>query len=110
MSRRIRWLGVVLLICFALVVVQLVNIQFRQAGALANSPFNPRIAAKALDNQRGTIMAADGTVLARSVKTTDSSDQYHYTRVYPQGPLYAGITGYDSLFYGTSGIEYEYNQ
>jgi peptidoglycan glycosyltransferase len=109
-GRRIRWLGVVLLVCFALVIVQLANIQFRQAGALANSPYNPRIAAKVYDNQRGTIMASDGTVLAKSVKTTVSGDPYHYTRVYPQGPLYAGITGYDSLFYGTSGIEYEYNQ
>jgi peptidoglycan glycosyltransferase len=110
MGRRIRWLGVVLMVCFALVVVQLVNIQFRQAGALANSPYNPRIAAMKYDNQRGTITAADGTVLAKSIKTTAPGDLYHYTRVYPQGPLYAGITGYDSLFYGTSGIEYEYNQ
>ena len=44
MGRRVRWLGVVLVLCFALVIVQLVNIQFRQASALANSPNNPRIA------------------------------------------------------------------
>jgi penicillin-binding protein A len=110
MGRRIRWLGVVLLAAFALVIVQLVNIQFRQAGALANSPNNPRIAAQKYDNARGTITAADGTVLAKSIKTTAAGDPYHYTRVYPQGPLYAGITGYDSIFYGTSGIEYQYNQ
>jgi len=109
-GRRIRWLGVAMLIAFALVIVQLANIQFRQAGALANSPYNPRIATKVYDNQRGTITASDGTVLAKSVKTTASGDPYHYTRVYPQGSLYGGITGYDSLFYGTSGIEYEYNQ
>jgi penicillin-binding protein A len=109
-GRRIRWLGVVLLACFALVIVQLANIQFRQAGALANSPFNPRVAEKVFDNQRGTITASDGTVLAKSIKTTVTGDPYHYTRVYPQGSLYAGITGYNSLFYGTSGIEYQYNQ
>ena len=110
MGRRIRWLGVIMLVCFALVIVQLANIQFRQAGALADSPYNPRVAEKVYDNQRGVITASDGTVLAKSVKTTASGDPYHYTRVYPQGALYAGITGYDSLFYGTSGIEYEYNQ
>jgi hypothetical protein len=27
-GRRIRWLGIVMLLCFGLVVVQLVNIQF----------------------------------------------------------------------------------
>ena len=110
MGRRIRWLGVAMVVSFALVIVQLANIQFRQAGALAGSQYNPRIASRVFDNQRGTITASDGTVLAKSVKTTASGDPYHYTRVYPQGPLYAGITGYDSLFYGTSGIEYEYDQ
>jgi peptidoglycan glycosyltransferase len=111
-GRRIRWLGVVMVICFALVIVQLANIQFRQASALANSPFNPRIAQKALDNQRGTITASDGTVLAKSVKTTvpTSVDPLHYTRVYTNGPLYGGITGYDSRYLGTSGIEFQYNQ
>jgi peptidoglycan glycosyltransferase len=110
MGRRIRWLGVILVLCFALVIVQLVNIQFRQASALANSANNPRIAAKKFDNERGTIMAADDTVLAKSVKTNSSSSTYNYEREYPDGPLFAGITGYDSIYFGTSGIEYEYNQ
>ena len=60
------------------------------------------------------ITAADGTVLAKSVPTPAGTDTaaygYHYVREYPQGPLYAGITGYDSaLYYGTSGIEQEYD-
>jgi peptidoglycan glycosyltransferase len=111
MGRRIRWLGVVLVLCFALVIVQLINIQFRQASALANSPDNPRIEATKYDNARGTIMAADGTVLAKSVKINSSSSTYNYQREYPDGPLYAGITGYDSPFYGAAtGIEYEYDQ
>jgi peptidoglycan glycosyltransferase len=110
MGRRIRWLGVILLLCFALVVVQLVNIQFRRANALSNDQFNPAVSSKKFANFRGTITAADGTPLAKSVKTTDPNDPYHYYRVYPQGALYGGITGYDSVYYGTSGIEYEYNQ
>ena len=112
MGRRIRWLGIVMLLCFGLVVVQLVNIQFVKAKALANSPFNPRVSKNVLDNQRGTIYAADGTVLAQSVKSTSTSpDSPHYMRVYPQGPLFAGITGFSDVFYGSpSGIEYQYNQ
>ena len=97
-----------MVLCFALVVVQLANIQFRRASALANSPFNPRVSALRFDNLRGTITAADGTVLAQSVKAANGP--FTYMRTYPQGPLYAGITGYDSIFFGTSGIEYEYNQ
>jgi peptidoglycan glycosyltransferase len=111
MGRRIRWLGVILVLCFALVIVQLINIQFRQASALANSPNNPRVAATKFDNERGTITASDGTVLAKSVKINSSSGTYNYEREYPDGPLYAGITGYYSPYFGApAGIEYQYNQ
>ena len=35
---------------------------------------------------------------------------YDYVREYPQGPLFADITGYDSaLYYGSTGIEKEYD-
>jgi peptidoglycan glycosyltransferase len=52
-------------------------------------------------------------VLAKSIPTP-AADQatypYKYVRQYPQGPLFAGVTGYDSaLYYGTAGIEQQYN-
>ena len=112
MGRRIRWLGIVMLICFGLVIFQLVNIQFVKAKSLAASPSNPQVAVLANQNGRGAIYAADGTVLAKSVPTPAGTKdyRYNYVRQYPQGPLYAGITGYDSaLYYGTSGIEEEYD-
>jgi penicillin-binding protein A len=112
-GRRIRYLGIVMIICFALVLVQLVNIQFRKASALANSPNNPQIAAKRFDNLRGEITLVDGTVLAKSVRVSKSADSYDYVRVYPEATaeLYAGITGYDSPYFGAAtGIEYQYNQ
>jgi penicillin-binding protein A len=114
MGRRIRWLGVIMVLCLGLVVAQLVNIQLVKAKQLQSSPYNPRIASQKYINPRGTIYASDGTVLAKSIKTpagTSTSDYpYQYVRQYPQGPLYAGITGYDSaLYYGTSGIEEQYD-
>jgi penicillin-binding protein A len=114
MGRRIRWLGVVMVLCLGLVVAQLVNIQLVKAKQLQTSPFNPRVASQQYINPRGTIYAADGTVLAESFPTpagTNTQDYpYHYVRQYPQGPLYAGITGYDSaLYYGTAGIEQQYD-
>jgi penicillin-binding protein A len=102
-----------MVLCFGLIAVQLVNIQFVKAHQLTASPNNPRVAILKYDNPRGTIYAADGsTVLAQSVAPTPGKYKYpyHYTRQYPQGQLYAGITGYDSpLYYGTAGIEEEYN-
>jgi penicillin-binding protein A len=114
MGRRIRWLGLIMIVCLGLVVVQLVNIQLVKGKALQTSPYNPRVAALRFDNPRGEILAADGTVLAQSLPTPAAAAKagygYHYVRQYPQGPLYAGITGYDSaLFYGTAGIEQQYD-
>jgi len=53
-------------------------------------------------------------VLAKSIPTpagTNRTDYpYDYVRQYPQGPLYAGITGYDSVLNGAvTDIENEYN-
>ena len=114
MGRRIRWLGVLMVACLGLVVIQLVNIQLVKAKQLQNSPFNPRVAAQKDNNARGNIYAADGTLLATSVPTPAGTNKvdypYHYVRQYPQGPLFAGITGYDSaLYYGTAGIEEQYD-
>jgi len=115
MGRRIRWLGVIMVACLGLVVVQLVNIQLVKAKALQESAANPRVAALRYANPRGEILASDGTVLARSVPTPASVKastgyQFHYERQYPQGPLYAGITGWDSAaYYGQDGIELQYD-
>ncbi len=113
MGRRIRWLGVIMVACLGLVVAQLVNIQLVKGKQLQASPFNPRVSSQKYVNPRGTISAADGTVLAQSVPTpagTTKDYLYDYVRQYPQGPLYAGITGYDSaLYYGTAGIEQQYD-
>ncbi|MGH9044679.1 MAG: penicillin-binding transpeptidase domain-containing protein [Acidimicrobiales bacterium] len=94
MGRRIRWLGLVLVICFALVVVQLANIQFKKASALAHSPDNPVNRAPDYDNQRGRIFAADGTLLAQSVRVAPpGSARYQFERQYPTGALFSHIVG-----------------
>ena len=107
MGRRIRWLGVVMVICFGLAIVQLVNIQVVKAPSLRASDANPRNEGKQYENQRGDIYASDGTLLAESVKS--SSGPYHYMREYPQGSLYSQVVGYSDEYYGTGGIENQYN-
>ncbi|MDA8360295.1 MAG: penicillin-binding transpeptidase domain-containing protein [Actinomycetota bacterium] len=109
MGRRIQWLGVGLMVCFALIVLQLVNIQVRQAPRLNATPKNPRNAAAHFDNLRGDILAANGQILAESVQAPKTSSTYEYVRYYPQGSLYSQVVGYTSPYRGTAGIEYEYN-
>ena len=96
-----------MVVCFALVTVQLVNVQLVKAPRLRASASNPRNAGKAYNNQRGSIFAANGTLLAQSVKA--SSGSYHYLRQYPQGSLYSQVVGYSSEYFGTAGIENQYN-
>ena len=100
--------------CLGLVIVQLVNIQLLKAKQLQTSPYNPRVAAQKDDNNRGTIYAAgrhgSGPVGPDTGDDEPGDYPYDYVREYPEGSLYAGITGYDSaLYYGTSGIEEQYD-
>ncbi len=106
MNRQIRKMGIVLALLFSLLFLQLNNIQVLQAHKLANAPANPRVASRLYDQPRGDVSTADGVVIARSVPTHDI---YHFLRQYPNGPLYADITGYFSLIYGTWGVESSYD-
>lgn len=111
MGRRIRWVGIFMLLCFAALFVQLNNVQVAKARAYANAKDNPRTADVVADDPRGVIQASDGTVLAESVPApAGNAYGYKYQRKYPQGPLYGEITGYDSPTYGDyAGIESSYN-
>src|SRR5580700_10682984 len=110
MGRRIRWLGVVLILCFGLVIVQLTNIQFRRAAALAHSPQNP-VNGRSYDNQRGDIFAEDGTLLAQSVRIEPSgSKTWQFQRRYPtpNPSIFSQIVGTCSPIYCDTGIEGQY--
>lgn len=107
MDRQIRLFGVVVVILFLVVFLQLNNLQVRQANALANASGNSRHLTNQFATPRGEIETAGGTVIAKSVP---SSGIYKYQRVYPQGPLYADVTGYFSLIYGSDGVEQTYNK
>lgn len=111
MGRRIRWLGVVLIVCFGLVIVQLVNIQYRRASALSTSPNNPVNRIPDYDNQRGDIFAANGELLASSVRIAAAgSNTYEFQRQYPTGSLFSQIVGTCSPFFCNTGVEGYYSQ
>jgi len=95
------------LACLAMFVLLLLNINYVQAfkaSKLAAEPGNIRVFDQQFSYQRGAIIAAgDGTDLkiaeSRLIKGTDT-----YQRYYPQGKVYAPVTGYDTI-YSQSGIE-----
>ena len=113
MEGRIRWVGVIILLCFVLLFVQLNNIQVRQASTLNRNPINATspVVTNLYFQPRGEILSADGHVLAESVP---SHDVYHWLRVYPRSTarIFAGIIGaYETAAQANQyGIEASYNQ
>ena len=102
----IRRVGVGIIVLMGLLIAQLTYIQLGQAERLNANPGNIRIVLNDFARSRGEILTADGEIIARSVP---SDDEYKFQREYPDGALYAHITGYQSLRYGTTGIERTYD-
>lgn len=106
MDRRIRRLGIGLVALFALLFVQLSVVQVFRADEIKAQPANARrqiIAEYRVE--RGAILSADGAVLAKSVRNEDRRAELLFRRVYLDGPLYAGLTGYYSRVFGRAELE-----
>jgi peptidoglycan glycosyltransferase len=108
LDRRIRWLAAGFLILFLALFAQVNYLQVFAADRLRDNPANsPRLLRQEYDVERGEILARDGRsemALSRATK-----DTLKYLRVYPRKSLYAQITGYYSVIFGTSGLEARYN-
>jgi peptidoglycan glycosyltransferase len=109
MERRIRRLGIALVLLFTVLFGQLAYVQVFAADDIKNNPANfSRQLIAEYNVQRGKILTADGLVLAESVPAPEGS-RYRYERRYPQGDLYGYITGFYSRIYGRSALEQSMN-
>ena len=109
MERRIRRLGIALVLLFTVLFGQLAYVQVFAADDIKNNPANfSRQLIAEYNVQRGKILSADGLVLAESVPAPGGS-RYRYERRYPQGDLYGYITGFYSRIYGRSALEQSMN-
>ncbi|HLI55048.1 MAG TPA: penicillin-binding protein 2 [Acidimicrobiales bacterium] len=107
MNRHIRLLGAGIMVLFVALFAQLNYVQIVHAKALDTNPLNGRAVVQEYTAPRGSIISADGVTLATSVPTNDS---LKYLREYPQGPLFAEVTGYYSFDYGSDGAERYYDK
>ena len=87
---------------FGLLAVYIIYLSTWEADDLAKNPLNMRSAAAQSDIQRGSILAADGQVLAET--------RQDGRRVYPFGASMAAVTGYNGENIGSAGIEGHANQ
>jgi peptidoglycan glycosyltransferase len=107
MERPIRRLAFAVLLLFGALAVNVNYIQVIAADELANNEANKRLLIQEYEIDRGEMIAADGrTVLARSIAT---DDPLKYLRRYPEGSLYAHVTGFLSFIFGRAELEDTYN-
>ena len=86
MDRRIRRLGIGLVVLFALLFAQLSYVQVIAADDIKAQPANARrqiIAEYRVE--RGPILSADGELLAHSVRNQERRSELLFRRVYPDG-------------------------
>ncbi|HEV3322563.1 MAG TPA: penicillin-binding protein 2 [Solirubrobacteraceae bacterium] len=90
MNRPILRLYMLVLVLFALLVAFTSRWTVFEASSLRENPLNHRARIEQARVQRGAILAVDGTVLARSVRTREGT----YERAYPAGEEFAQAIGY----------------
>ena len=95
MNRSIKRVSLAVLVMFVVLLVNVNYLQAVQAPSLANKPENGRTAFAQNRVQRGNIVTADGLTVAT---TKASAGLYPWQRVYADGPVYAPVTGYDTVF------------
>jgi penicillin-binding protein A len=97
----LRRVAISVLVLFTLLIVNVNIIQVVRSDELRDDIRNTRVLAEEYDRERGSIVVA-GTEVATSVAT---DDRLTYLRQYPQGPVYAPVTGYYSLVFGNTQLE-----
>jgi peptidoglycan glycosyltransferase len=101
MNRPIRKVAIALGVLFLAIFVNLNYVQVVKGSEYRDHVGNKRVLLNEYASPRGQIVV-QGTPIAVSKKTTD---ELKYLRDYPQGALYAPVTGFYSYIYGRSGIE-----
>ena len=107
MTRQIRRLGLVAALMVFALLANLTYFGLVETPNLEAMSTNLRARQAEFDVNRGQILAGD-TVIAESVPASDDS-VFAYQRDYPDGPLYAPVTGFYSYIYGSSRVEHSSN-
>lgn len=106
MNKELRRVSVLILAMFLALCTSATLIQVVYQDELQADARNTRTLYASFSVERGRILAGE-TVIAQS---TPSNDVYRFQREYPQGELYAPITGYFTLHGENTGLEGALNQ
>lgn len=112
MNKPIRFLSVGCMLLFLALLGQATYVQYWQAASLtslSSHPDNVRVRDAEFSRERGPIVVRAGGKSVAIAESEKSDDRYLFQRKYPQGPLYASLTGFFSRDYGLGGIEASQN-
>jgi peptidoglycan glycosyltransferase len=102
MNTPLRRVGLAMLAMVVLLLANATYIQIVKADEYRDDPRNRRVLLEEYSRQRGKILTSDEVIIA-NVKSTN--DRLQYQRTYANGPMYAPITGFYSVRYGSTGLE-----
>jgi peptidoglycan glycosyltransferase len=106
MNKPIRRVAFIALLMFALLLANGTYMMIFRQDSLAAQPQNRRVRDAEFAQNRGAILAAGKVEMA---KTVPSKDRFKFQRVYPDGELYAPISGFYSYDRASSALESTYN-
>ena len=101
MNAPLRRVAISVLVLFTLLIINVNYIQVVRSDELRTNAANTRVLAEEYDRERGSIIVAGDPIAV----STPTDDRLTYLREYPQGDLYAAVTGYYSLVFGNTGME-----
>ncbi len=94
MNKTLRQLFTAVIVLFVILGISSSIIMVNRANSLSHDARNTRALYQTYGAPRGAILASDGTIIAKSDPVNDS---FSYQRSYPEGSMYAPITGYFSI-------------
>ena len=103
MNKAIRQLGFGLFALYLILFGALIYWQVISSERLSSKAGNNRAILRQYERPRGIIATNDGVVVAQSRPSPDTDNPYQ--RVYPEGDLYAHLTGYFTLRLGATQLE-----
>jgi penicillin-binding protein A len=106
MGKRIGRVSAIVLVLFGVLFVNLNLIALVWSDSLANHPANRRLIIREYQIERGPLIAGEEPI-ARSEET---EGELRFLRTYPEGPLYAHLTGYYSFVLRRAGLEAVLNE
>lgn len=107
MNTPLRRVGLAMLAMIVLLLANATYIQIVKADDYRTDSRNRRVLLEEYSRQRGSIFTSDDQLIA-NVKSTTGRLQYQ--RVYANGPMYAPVTGFYSVRYGSTGLERSENE